>query len=147
MIHKLVDDRRKVLGLSLGGIWIGDCDAVKEAEDCGALLNVAQDLRPQRGWPDTESMHVGLIDGPGNEVAAYCAAIYAIDALIHRHNVLIYCHSGGRALAVALMYLCAASKQSWDTWLQLLTERVEGTLPRVLPIHKDILPDVLRRLA
>ena len=146
MILKLLDDRREVLGVSLGGLWIGNSESEMQAPG-GAVLNVAQDLPSYRGWPSTEAMHVGLIDGPGNEISAYCAAVLALDALLHRHNVLVHCHTGGRSLAVVLLYLCATSDRSWVSWLGALEERVDSELPPVNRIHQDVIPEVLRRLS
>lgn len=134
MFHKLTDDRRGVEGL--GAIWIGD--SVAEAKiHINAILNVAHDLKPTRGWSAVEYMHVGLIDGPGNEVTAYCAAVLALHAMLKKHNVLICCHSGGRALAVALMYLCATTERSWENWLIAIQERIDTGLPEVNPVHRD----------
>ena len=92
-------------------VWIGDSDDGKYTDlvepVVGAVLCVAQDLTPPntRLWPTTEYAHVGLIDGPGNLPCAYIAAIVTLHLLLDRHPaVLVYCHGGGRALAVTLMY-------------------------------------------
>lgn len=144
---KLTDDRRKVGGVALGAVWIGNSEAEQcgplEMADIGAVLNVAQDLVSRRVWPVVESMHVGLIDGPGNEPAVYCAAVYALHALLKRHNTLVCCHSGGRSLAVALTYLVVTSDRSWDQWLEALYERVDYELPTVKQLHRDAFNQVV----
>lgn len=140
---RLTDDRLGVGGIALGAIWIGDSgDEVNSLQmsdaGIGATLNVAQDMHSRHGWWNgVEAMHVGLIDGPGNEDAAYCAAVLALHALLKRHNVLVFCHSGGRALAVAVMYLRACGGRDWDWWLGMLSERGDVSLPSVNQVHRD----------
>lgn len=123
-------------------IWIG-CSAdewhVKSHLDkTDAVLNVAHDLQPTRGWLDgVEYMHVGLIDGPGNSTAAYCAAVLALVSLIKKgKRVLVCCHDGGRSLAVSIMYLHLTNGRGWDGWLTLLRERIDGELPVSHEAHK-----------
>lgn len=145
MFYRLTDDRRTVEGVKLGGIWIGDSTAETKAH-VSAILNVAQDLAPTRGWAKVEVMHVGLIDGPGNEIAAYCSAVLALHALLKKHNVLVCCHSGGRALAVVLMHLCLTSGRSWENWLIALQERIDGALPEVNSAHRDAFDKVVEIL-
>ena len=142
---KLTEDMRRVGGVALGGIWIGDstdeASVHLDSVDIGAILNVAQDMVTTRDWSQgVESMHVGLIDGPGNEVAAYCSAVLALHALLKRHNTLVCCHVGGRALAVAIMYLNAAEGapyKAWDHWLAMLGERVDQELPTPNDVHRN----------
>lgn len=103
-----------------------------------AVLNVAQDMRGDCGWPDVEYMQVGLIDGPGNTLSAYCSAVLALATLCKRHDrVLVCCHTGSRSLAVALMYLSVASDHSWDALLDLLRERVDKELPIPHKEHRE----------
>lgn len=98
-------------------------------------LNVAQDLEGTRGWSrGVESMQVGLIDGPGNTMAAYHAAVLALAALQKRGKTLIYCHTGGRSLAVAMMYINLTGRIGWDTLLDLFRER-EIDLPALHEAH------------
>lgn len=122
-------------------VWIGNSlDGAGydfEFDKIKAILNVAQDLQGLVGWPDGfEYAQVGLIDGPGNEMTAYCAAILCLKTLLQRHDsVLVYDHDGGRAMVVALMYLNLTGGQlrpdpmawsHWPTW----SERVVLSCPR-----------------
>lgn len=113
-----------------------------------AILNVAHDLRCSLGWPDFECAQVGIVDGPGNEISGYCAAILALVSLRRKHDkVIIYDHDGGRSLAIALMYLNLVSgKQQpvsmflgrWLTWgerLLTVDDSVRSLLPKVHPAH------------
>lgn len=117
-------------------IWIGDSAAVSSSEQ-PTILNVAQDLCGKCGWPAVEYAQVGLIDGPGNTLAGYAAAILALAELQKRGKTLVFCHTGGRALAVVLMYLEMHARRGWDVWLRVLNERVEGDLPVVHDAHRQ----------
>lgn len=72
-----------------------------------AVLNVASDLPKHKKCGDgMEYAQVGLVDGPGNEVGDYCAAVLALSSLVRRHSrVLVYDHDGARSLVVGMMYL------------------------------------------
>lgn len=121
------------------GLWIGNsADGWDQRQaGVGAALNVAQDLRGWWGWPETEYAQVGLIDGPGNPPAAYAAAVLTLAGLLARQKTLVYCHTGSRALAVAVMYLQARSPRGWDSWMELLGERVDGVLPATHEAHRE----------
>jgi hypothetical protein len=105
------------------------------AKKITGVLNVAQDLQGTRGWHSkVEYMQVGLINGPGNELSAYTAAVLALSALLRRGNVLVCCHDADRSLAVVIMYLIAKrGKRSdnpglfnrWTTWDDMLDELIE----------------------
>ena len=112
-------------------LWIGNSHDVEHGDlsSVDAILNVACDLR-DTVWRDDglEYVQIGLIDGPGNEMIVYHAAVLMLVAL-HRHgSVLVYCHTGSRAISVAIMYLeltypsgtsaphiCGCG---WDGWLE-----------------------------
>lgn len=86
----------------------------------------------------TEYMHVGLVDGPGNPLAAYHAAVLALAVLVRRgkYNVLVCDHDGGRALAVVIMYLyLMGAIPSWDEAIERLRAK-EKELPKVHDIHR-----------
>lgn len=131
------------------GLWVGGSTAPKNvgAVKAGAVLNVAQDLIPPILLP-VEYAQVGLVDGPGNEVSGYCAAVLCLKSLVDRHDcVVVYDHDGGRAFAVALMYLNLKDGQQrpnplawsyWPTWrekLAVVSERTAGVLPAVNMAH------------
>jgi hypothetical protein len=122
-------------------LWIGDSADEERADlaaaKIGVVLNVAQDLHGTRGWLyGIEYAQVGLIDGPGNPLAAYHAAVLALAVLLKRGRVLLCCHTGGRALAVAIMYLHLTSGRGWDSWLASLRERVDSDLPELHEAHR-----------
>ena len=124
------------------GLWIGLAVGPEysnlSASGIDAVLNTAQDLQSVIGWDDgIDYMQVGLIDGPGNTLSAYYAAVLALAALLKRHeNVLVCCHEGGRSLAVAIMYLQTVFAHGWDVWINLLRERVDTDLPTPNSAHK-----------
>lgn len=118
-------------------IWIGD--SVDEiGAKVGAILNVAIDLPPTRGWGQKiDYLHVGLVDGPGNLPVAYCAAVLALQTLHESHDqVLVCCHSGGRSLAVVLMYMHLVARCGWMETIEMVQERIEDKLPEVNPAHQ-----------
>ena len=122
-------------------LWIGDSDDERHADldevGVGAVLNVAQDLHGVRGWMNgVEYAQVGLIDGPGNPPSAYYAAVAALGTLVRRWRTLVVCHTGSRALAVALMYLNVHPRRGWDDLLALVRERVDGELPVPHEAHR-----------
>lgn len=120
------------------GLWAGDSAAEKDA-DVSDVLNVAHDLKSTRGW------RVGLVDGPGNRIEVYCAALYALHALrLEGRPVLVCCHSGSRALAVCAMYSALLNGCSWDNVMALLCERAECTLPEIHQAHFHALEKVRR---
>lgn len=119
------------------GIWIGnslDGDyADLETQSIGGVLNLACDLDAIRiTWQGAEYAKVGLIDGPGNDVAAYSAAILTLVYLTRRHEqVLIFDHDGKRALVVYMMYLNLTKGKyrpdvsgwsRWKTWDERLSD-------------------------
>lgn len=121
-------------------IWIGDSSitwrTVRSAK-IGAVLNVAQDLKGDLGWPNVEYMQVGLIDGPGNPTASYIAAVLALSSLLERHRrVLVCCHTGSRSVVVAMMLLNITANHDWNGLLVLLKERVDTELPVPHEAHK-----------
>ncbi len=151
-------------------LWIGDSAAYKGSwgpdgqffrTGLPAVLNVACDLSHLGNSQDddhwlrvldadgAEYAHVGLINGPGNELSDYCAAILHLRTLLRRHDiVLVYDHEGGTALAVAMMYLNLMggkfrpnplSWSHWLTWDERLTELgcPTNTLPTPHAAHVE----------
>lgn len=133
------------------GLWVGDSHDGDRADESdvsfGAVLCVAQDLEGLVGWGlGIEYMQVGLIDGPGNVMAAYHAAVLALVVLMRRHEVvLVYCHTGGRALAVAIMYLCLTGWRGWGWWENALRENNDD-LPQVHEAHRAAFDKINWRL-
>ena len=131
-------------------IWIGNSSttwrATRDAK-IGAVLNVAQDLRGMLGWPDVEYMQVGLVDGPGNSTASYCAAVLALSALVDRHKrVILCCHTCSRSIAVAMMYLSMESGQDWDELTAVLSERIDEDVPVPHGAHRTAFDNMDWRL-
>lgn len=120
-------------------LWIGNSEDNAGALDVGGMLNVAQDLRSSNcGWPDIEYMQIGLIDGPGNPISAYHSAVLALITLLSRYNkVLIYCHTGGRSLAVSLIYFNLVFGRGWDAWLLQLQNKIGISLPIPHEAHRQ----------
>ena len=122
-------------------LWIGNSADEQHGDfyvqNINAVLNVARDLQGTRGWMEgIEYMQVGLVDGPGNPLGMYHAAILAVTALCNRGRTLMYDHTGGRALAIAIMYLNTQSRHGWDGWLAILRERVDTELPELHEAHR-----------
>jgi hypothetical protein len=110
-------------------VWVGNSrgeETAAESGEIGAVLNVAKDMRPTHKWPTIEYAHVCLIDGPGNRLSAYCAAVLQLSAMVKDgKTVLVCCHSGSRALAVAMMHWNLTARKSWDMLKAVLDERYD----------------------
>lgn len=122
-----------------------------DPKQIGAILSVALDLKSKVGWPEFEYMQVGLIDGPGNPIHTYIAAALALATLAKKHKTLVFCHEGGRSLAVSIMYMEFFFKRGWDGWLELLDERTGMELPVPHEAHRAAFDKIdweaLRKLA
>lgn len=121
-------------------LWIGDSSDEAGADlsfvKADAILNVAHDLEPTRGWnKGILYTHVGLLDGPGNPLGIYYSALWALNVLIERNTCLVVCHTGTRSLAIAIMYLNLKFQRTWDEWIKLLRERIDITLPEPNAAH------------
>jgi hypothetical protein len=129
-------------------IWVGNSDDEMSTHvtqlRIGAIINVAHDLQGFRGCNyGIEYAQVGLIDGPGNIQAMYCASILTLHGMLDRHpQVMIYCHDGGRALAVVLMYLILRRGKTsshptffnyWTSWDRMIEEIDSFVAPMTLP--------------
>ena len=129
-------------------LWIGNSSTRLyeiRAAKIGGVLNVALDLRSNIGWPEVEYMQVGIIDGPGNPPSAYCAAVLALTALRSRHRVVVYCHTGGRSLAVVMMYINMTTPYApirWDDMMSILSERTDARLPPVHEAHRSAFEEI-----
>lgn len=118
-------------------LWIGDsADGMRLGlMRVGAVLNVARDLCIRAGWPDVEYAQVGLVDGPGNLPRVYASAVLLLADMLTRHDVMVCCHNGARSLVVSLMYLNVAARKDWTGILNMMRERIDGTLPEVNQAH------------
>lgn len=133
------------------------------------LLNVAKDLRGKYRWTtDIERAQVGLIDGPGNILSSYSAAVLVLYTLTDRcEGILVFDHDGGRSLAIVVMYLSLRNGKTsshptilnhWAPWDVIFkevcghavysqSERKDDTgltkIPKVHEAHKeayDVMP-------
>ncbi len=132
-------------------VLVGDSDDghLEDDRDISAILNVAHDLGGKLCWPDVEYAQVGLIDGPGNEVVAYTAALLTLVTLTRRHDlVLVYDHSGSRALAIGIMYLSLVGgkvaervdfmrRRGWEEIIGEIIARSSESLPRLHKAHVE----------
>jgi hypothetical protein len=136
------------------GLWVGDSRGVSNDVADLAVLNVANDLPPYAAgayidgtW--SEYAHVGLVDGPGNTLAAYCAAVLTLAKLRGQHDhVFVCCHSGSRSMVVTTMYLTLTggrrrpdvnSWSHWPSWTEQFYEVVKkcggAELPNIHDAH------------
>lgn len=126
-------------------IWIGNSNDERRISRLSPTINcvlvAANDLIPFNNYKkDIEYMQVGLIDGPGNPLAAYHAAVLALLVLTKRHlgeaRVLVCDHDGGRSLAITVMYLYLFGlAPSWDECIERLGRGQK--LPDVNPAHRN----------
>lgn len=122
-------------------IWLGNSEDADHADlrpdKIGAILNVAHDLQCSRGWSDgIEYAQCGLVDGPGNTMAAYHAAMLKLAALVTggRRTLVVDHVAGGRAIAVIIMGLHAMRRMGWVHWAKVIAEAVAK---RTLRDHQD----------
>ena len=111
-------------------IWLGDSHDALTADlakhEIKAILNVAHDLQGERGWSDgVEYAQVGLVDGPGNSLARYHAAVLQLAALVQGgRRTLVHCHKGqSRSPAVIIMYLNLTQRMGWEHWRAFIAEK------------------------
>lgn len=145
-------------------IWIGTSDNANwtdlDALGISAVLNVARDLKIKRNWGGVEYTQVGLLDGPGNRLSAYYAAILVLHCLIRdridlekESKVMVFDHDGSRALVVVVMYLNLIYPSGtatswiggigWDGWIRKLERRVApDLLPRPHEVHKEVFDEI-----
>jgi hypothetical protein len=126
-------------------LWIGNSDEEKNSDKYAesgffeSVLVTAHDMRPcigLEGENGVEHMQVGLIDGPGNPLSVYHAAVLALHTLVGKGKVLVCDHTGGLSLAVVIMYrFLTGDGPSWDEQIERL-KSVHGKLPEVHSVHK-----------
>ena len=110
-------------------IWLGgsyDAEyADLRADNIDAILNVARGLHVERGWSnDVEYAKCGLVDGPGNTMTSYYAAVLKLAALVRNGlRTLVCCREGqSRSPAIVIMYLNVQKQYGWDYWRMILAD-------------------------
>ncbi len=111
-------------------IWLGNSRDMHEADlrkhKVDAILNTAHDLECNRGWPDgVLYVKCGLVDGPGNTMAAYHAAVLMLCSIVTGgRKVLVSDHdAGSRACAVIIMAMHAMRRMGWEHWAKIIAEK------------------------
>jgi hypothetical protein len=124
-------------------IWLGDSHDAMHADlkvdGITAILNVACDLEGKRGWSKgIEYAQCGLMDGPGNNMASYYAAVMMLASLVRAgKRTLVHCHKGqSRSPAVVIMYLHLEHRRGWDYWRKMIADlrpkmNEEGQFPHL----------------
>lgn len=125
-----------------GQIWLGSsADAANLEGDIDAVLNCAFDLANPNQWSRVLLAQCGLMDGPGNPLAAYYSAVTQLANLVNLgRKILVHCHQGeSRSVAVVLCYLNALDleRQGWDYWLYQVRQRHPIPEGKPLPAHRD----------
>lgn len=116
------------------GIFVGNSYDEMKAQ-VASVLNVAYDLVPTRQWPTVEYTHIGLIDGPGNPLSRYCAAVLALDSMTR--PTLVCCHEGkSRSVAVVLMYMHFMRRLHWESAQLMINEQNDFDVPEPNAAHK-----------
>jgi hypothetical protein len=106
----------------------------------GAILNVAFDLQGTRGCRQgVEYAQVGLVDGPGNHLETYCAAVLALAGLLRNHRrAMVCCHKGqSRSMTIAMMHANVTLRRTWEEVLAVFRERTGADLPAPHPAHAE----------
>ncbi len=113
-------------------IWIGDSADAASSDlnepKIAVLFNCAHDLQCIRGWVHgVEYVHVGLVDGPGNSLATYTAALLRLcSVVLGKQRVLVYDHDGGsRATALVIMCMHALHRRGWVHWLEWVRSKLD----------------------
>jgi hypothetical protein len=105
-------------------LWLGNSSdaacADLNTDAISTILNVAHDLPSARNWNHgIEYSQVGLVDGPGNSLAAYHAAVLKLAAfLANSRRCLCHCHEGRSTSAfccIAVLHLLG-QRRGWDHW-------------------------------
>lgn len=120
-------------------LWLGDsCDVNHGVGLHGlkAVLNVADDLAISRTIPDVAYAQIGLVDGPGNPLAAYHAAVLALYTLLRIGPTMVVDHGGTTSAAVvAIMYQHLTRRMGWDHWLKVISDRYKAGFDRSIIDH------------
>lgn len=103
------------------------------------IVNVAKDLKPTRGWPEAAYYHIGLVDGPGNDISLYLSAVFALNSVLNSgRSILVSCHEGkSRSMSVAIMYIHLVSGRGWNDIVDTICERNECAIPEPHKAHRE----------
>ena len=116
-------------------VWIGESsDLDPGAEDrihpafqgIKVVFNCAADLDTHNLFGDVvEYVHLGLVDGPGNTMADYHAALLKLCGILcKKQRVMVHDHEiGSRTVALVIMALHAMYRRGWDYWLGIIREK------------------------
>ena len=126
-------------------LWIGntidEANLDFDVKGITGILMVAHDMQQLNRYrltakSEVEYMQVGLIDGPGNTMMAYHAAVLALAAIIKRRQVMVCCHGMERSIAVVAMYLRLTQGRGWDWWVGKLCGMLDNDAPTIHEEHK-----------
>jgi len=130
-------------------LMVGSSFDENKVKGVDAILNVAKDLLPTRDWGSgIEYVHIGLVDGPGNLMEYYYAAVMALSGLLKDgRKVLVCCHDGGsRSMAVVAIYLNLIHGTGWDNLLSIVREGTDDSIPEPRAEHRAAFDKINWRL-
>jgi hypothetical protein len=127
-------------------IWVGNSEDEKSAlrlaqfDVIDSVLIVANDMWYSSGLASNrwlQQMHVGIVDGPGNMLVTYHAAVLALASLVAQgHRVMVCCHSCSRSLAIVIMYqYLMGDGPSWDEAVERL-KVIFNKMPELHEAHR-----------
>lgn len=115
-------------------LWIGDHEDAK-AKDLGSIksvLCVCSDMRVILHGDCVTFAQCGLVNGPGNSMAAYHATLLMLYSLVRSGPTLVVGHNGSMPAVVAIMYQHLVCRRGWDYWLDHITQAYRNQSDRVL---------------
>ena len=112
-------------------IWLGSSHDAEHADlkpdKITAILSCVHDLEGKRGWTDgVEFAQCGLVDGPGNTMAAYHAAVLRLAAFVlGGRKTLVHDHHGmsQAVFAVICVLQLLEGRMGWDHWLNVIKDK------------------------
>lgn len=112
------------------------------ANDIHHIFNVAVNVPCHFGIKDGYHVYrCGLIDGPGNPLAQYYAAILMLHGIAENNKVLVHCWAGrSRSVFVTACYLVVKGDfaKMDDAVAFVMSKRHHAC---ILPPHRDIVTD------
>ena len=113
-------------------LWIGNNHDVEYESlvDVNSVLNVASDMIIRRPVGNITYAHCGIVDGPGNLLATYHAAILMLHTLVSsRGATLVVDHDGTtRSVVISIMYLHSLRRMGWDHWLGVIQSKCKDDI-------------------